>query len=82
MGESVLTACGPPAASFTVHQDSRAVTPAWSVYKSRGDNVVRMSVHLKRCVLQRGKSGDGCELSSTLRKGDLFVVSWAKVRRV
>ena len=39
------------------------------------------------CVLQRGNSGDGCDLASTLckyrlRKGDLFVLSWARVRRV
>ena len=39
------------------------------------------------CVLQRGHSGDGCVLASTLckydsRKGDLFVLSWARVRRV
>ena len=32
-------------------------------------------------VLQRGHSGDGCDLASTLckydlRKGDLFVLSW------
>ena len=32
-------------------------------------------------------SGDGCDLASTLckydlRKGDLFVLSWARVRRV
>ena len=38
-------------------------------------------------MLQRGHSGDGCVLSSTLckydlRKGDLFVLSWARVRRV
>ena len=38
-------------------------------------------------VLQRGNSGDGCELALTLwkydlRKGDLFVLSWARVRRV
>ena len=36
------------------------------------------------CVLQRGHSGDGCELASTLcmydlRKNDLFVQSWARV---
>ena len=43
-----------------------------SVHKSRGDNVVRMWVQLKRwcvsCVwmLQRGHSGDGCVLASTL----------------
>ena len=38
-------------------------------------------------ILQRGHSGDGCVLASTLckyelRKGDLFVLSWARVRRV
>ena len=39
------------------------------------------------CVLQRGHSGDGCDLASTLceydlRKGDLFLLSRARVRRV
>ena len=38
-------------------------------------------------MLQRGHSGDGCVLASTLckydlRKGDLFVMSCARVRRV
>ena len=38
-------------------------------------------------MLQRGHSGDGCVLASTLckydlRKGDLFVLIWARVRRV
>ena len=38
-------------------------------------------------MLQRGHSGDGCILASTLckydlRKGDLFVLSRARVRRV
>ena len=38
-------------------------------------------------MLQRGHSGDGCDLASSLckydlRKGDLFVLSWARVRRV
>ena len=38
-------------------------------------------------MLQRGYSGDGCDLALTLckydlRKGDLFVLSWAMVRRV
>ena len=38
-------------------------------------------------MLQRGHRGDGCDLASTLckydlRKGDLFVLSWARVRRV
>ena len=36
-------------------------------------------------MLQRGHSLDGCVLASTLckytlRKGDLFVLSWARVR--
>ena len=36
-------------------------------------------------VLQRGNSGDGCVLASTLcnydlRKGDLFVLNWTNVR--
>ena len=39
------------------------------------------------CVLQRRHSGDGWDLSSTLckyylRKGDLFVLSLARVQRV
>ena len=38
-------------------------------------------------VLQRGHGGGGCDLASTLckydlRKGDLFVLRWARVRRV
>ena len=38
-------------------------------------------------MLQRGHSDDGCVLASTLckydlRKGDLFILSWARVRRV
>ena len=38
-------------------------------------------------MLQRVHRGDGCDLASTsckydLRKGDLFVLSWARVGRV
>ena len=38
-------------------------------------------------ILLRRHSGDGCVLASTLckydlKKGDLFVLSWARVRRV
>ena len=35
-------------------------------------------------MLQKGHRGDGCDLASKydLRKGDLFVTSWARVRRV
>ena len=32
-------------------------------------------------MLQRGNGGDGCDLASTLCKGDLFVLSWERVRR-
>ena len=46
-GESDVPACGPPA-SFSVHLASSAVTPAGSVHKSRGNNVVRMWEQLKR----------------------------------
>ena len=38
-------------------------------------------------MLQRWHSGDGCDLALTLckyelRNGDLFVLSWTRVRRV
>ena len=38
-------------------------------------------------MLQRAHSGDGCVLASilckyTLRKGDFFVLGWARVRQV
>ena len=38
-------------------------------------------------MLQRGHSGDVCDMASTLckydlRKADLFVLIWARVRRV
>ena len=38
-------------------------------------------------MLQRGHSGNGCDLASTfckydLRRGYLFVLNWARVRRV
>ena len=68
---------------LVVHQPASlagsAVTPAGSVHKSRADNMVRMWVQLKRCCV--------CILASTLckndlRKEDLFVLSWAMVRRV
>ena len=88
-GESYHPAFGPPA-SLSLHLASSSITPAGSVHKSRGDSVVRMWVQLKRwcvsCVwvLQRGNSGAGCDLASTLcrydlRNRDLFVLSWARV---
>ena len=84
-GESDHPASGPPA-SLSLHLASSSITPAASVHKSRGENVVCMWVQLKRwcmsCVwvLQRGHSGNGCDLTSTLckydlRKGVLFVLS-------
>ena len=38
-------------------------------------------------VLQRGHSGDGCDLALTfckydMRKGNLFILSWTRVRQV
>ena len=79
-----------PPISLSLHLASTSITPAGSVHKSRGDSVVRMWVQLKRwCVwlLQRGHSGDRCDLASTLckynfRKGDLFVLGWERVSRM
>ena len=79
---------------LVVHQPAQQLHNfSGSAHKSSGDNVVRMWVQLKRwcvsCVwmLQRGYSGDGCVLVSTLfkydlKKGDLFVLSWARVRNI
>ena len=83
-GESDLPACGSPA-SFSVNLARSAVNLVGSVHKSRGDSVVRMWIQLKIwCVsrvwvLQKGHSGDGCDLASTLckydlRKGELFLL--------
>ena len=33
-------------------------------------------------MLQRGHSGDGCELASTLCRYALFLMSWIRVKRV
>ena len=84
-------ACGPPA-SFSVHLASSAVTPAGSVHKSWGDNVAYVgAVEEMMCVMcvsvTVGHSGDECDLSSTfckydLRKCDLFVLGWARVRQM
>ena len=84
---------GPPG-SLSLHLSSSCITPAGSVLKSRGNNVVRMyTVDEIMCVVcvdvtgGGGHSDDGCVLASTLckydlRKGDLFVLSWERVRRV
>ena len=70
--------------------DLAACGPSGRQGLSTCDNVVRMWVKLKICcvscvwILQRGNSGDGCVLASTLcmyelRKGNVFVLSWARV---
>ena len=75
-GESDHPTIGPPA-SISLHLASSSITPAGRVHKSRGDSVVRMLLQLKRwclsCVwvLQRGHSGHGYDLASTLCKYDL-----------
>ena len=92
-GESASVVLWGFAASFSRQSSSRAATPEGSLHKSRADSVVRICGQLKRCrvvcswVRQRGQSGDGCVDASILcrydkRKGDLFVLSWARVRRV
>ena len=92
VGGSYLPTGGPPD-SFSVHMVSSTVIPAGSVHTSRSDHVLRIWVQLKRRyvlyvgVLQRGHSGDGCDWGTILckydmRKGDLFVLSWARVRRL
>ena len=83
-----------PIFPFVVHQTASPSSgqqcshSGGPVHKSRGvDDVMRMLVKLKRCVLcmcmrmlQRGHYGDGCVLASTLckydlRKGDLYVLT-------
>ena len=49
--------------------------------------VVEEMMCVVRVSVTRGNSSDGCVWASTLckydlRKGDLFVLSWARVRRV
>ena len=69
-----LASGGSPMFPLVVHQPASPsiwpATPAGSVHKSRGDNVVRMWVQLKRicvsCVIQRGHSCDEYVLASTL----------------
>ena len=73
---------GRPIFPLEVHQPASpfifnsSVTPATPVQKSRGNNEI-----MSMWVLQ-SNSGDGYDLASTLckhdlRKGDLFVLSWA-----
>ena len=78
-GESYHPAFGPPA-SVSLHLASSSITPAGSVHKSKMMCVVCVDV-------KEGHSGDGCVLTSTLckydlRKADLLVMSWTRVRQV
>ena len=66
---------------------SNDTTPTRSVHKSKDDTVVCMCVWLNRCCVAWGQHGEVCVSASTLckhglRKGDLFVLIWAMVRRV
>ena len=69
--ESDHPAFVPPAILY-LHLASSSISSTESVHKARGDSVVRMWVQLKRwCVsgvwvLQRGNSGDGCDLALTV----------------
>ena len=76
---------------FRRQSSSRAATPEGSLHKSRADSMVCICGQLKRCCVscswmqQRGQSGEWCVQASILckynrRKGDLFVLSWARVR--
>ena len=52
------------------------------IYKFCEINYLSLSLSLCVWMLQRGHSGDGCVLASTLckydsRKGDLFVLRWS-----
>ena len=78
--------------NLALHMSSKGITLAGSVHRFRTVIGVCSLVHVKRCVvscscmLQRGQSGDVWFDASTLcrydvRKGDLFVLSCARVRR-
>ena len=71
---------------------SKDDTPTRSGHKSRGDRVVCMCTQLNRCVvcvsvMQCGQYGEVSVFALTwckydLRKGDLFVLSWTRLRQV
>ena len=78
--------------NMSLYVSSKGITLAGSVHRSRTVIGVYSSVHVKRCVvscscmLQRGQSGVMWFDASTLcrydvRKGDLFVLTCARVRR-
>ena len=76
-----------------LHSTNRCSTSTGAVHKSVTYSSVFMKVQLNKCVgvcgsdLLRGHSGDGCLSSSILFKyersrGHVFVLRWARVRRV
>ena len=90
-----LVCGGSPFIPLLVHQPaSLSITPTGSVHKSRGDRVVRMWVQLKRWDVWYMCFIGGIVVMDViwrrlciyckydLMKGDMFVLSWAKVRRV
>ena len=64
------SACGPPA-SLSLHLASSSITSAGSAHKSSGAYVGAVEEMVCMWMLQRGHSGDGCVLASTLCKYDL-----------
>ena len=89
-----LVSGGSPMIPLVVHQPAYpSIWPAAASFQqdlTTNPVVTTWCVQLKLvCVwmLQRGHSGDRCVLASTLckydlRKGDLFVLSWARVQRM
>ena len=80
-GQSNLPAYGQPA-SFSIHLARSAMTSEGSILKSMENNVVPMWVKLKRCwrlVVMNVNWHRLCVCKYDLRKGDLFVLSWARV---
>ena len=85
----ILASGGSPMFPLMVHQPaylaSSAVTPAGSVHKSRGDNVGAVDEMSCVWMLQMGRVVMDVFwrrlCTYDLRKGDLFVLSWARVRR-
>ena len=89
--ESDHPAFGTPG-SLSLHLTCSSIIPAESVHKSRGDNVVRMCSQrddlcrvcgcYRECLVVNEFDLASTVCKYDLRKGDLFVLSWAMVRRV
>ena len=88
-----LASGGSPMFPLVVHQPaSPSIWPAvQSLQRGLSTNPGRQCGAyvgaVEEMMSRRGNSGDGCVLASTLckydlRKGDLFVLSWARVLRV